>query len=149
MIKSRNKKCQSSSAEVFNGSLKWGVSCSVKSTKVLSLSALINNWLMLPGPAHNCMSESKTSTSTPLVPSPSNFPPHPPKCNLSFFRVVHLHCKHSPSYSQVFLSHLSVQWADLTFSTISLRGESGPRGHRFQCCQRCLRLNSGEKMQPS
>lgn len=124
--------CSLSSSEKFN------ISCSV----------LLSKCLMPPGPAYNCTNV---------------FIPPPKQMNQIFHSgnlisppptSIHLHSEHPICIANLFLFYLCDSVGNLFFDltphlTVSLRGESGPQGHRFRCCLRSLWQSSGEMRQLS
>ena len=126
------------SAEVFNGSLKRGVT-RFKVCRVQSFSfSFCYKHLEPPGTAYNCISYRLGISS--LLPTPPSIFTQSSSVALQKF---------SSQFSR-FFSDLSVLWSDHNGFPISVsfRGESGPQGHRFRCCPRSLLRSSGETRQP-
>ena len=110
--------------------------------------------LMLPGLAFNCRSVLKKCphwSSPPSLGTWSLLPPTPSTSIQLYSELFICIAKVLLYFFQVFQWHLSILWSDPTsfFVSVSLRGESGPRGRRFRCCLRFLWRSSGETRQPS
>lgn len=103
----------------------------------LFLMVSLHCWVE-PGPAYNCMNLLRMATLTPVrLPMSRDF-----TCSARLHIYVNL------LIAKVLLNLRGIcQWhlSDLNpsvFASYSLKGESGPRGRRSQCCQRSLWLSS-------